>query len=263
VTGSDGMLRAALAYARLGWPVFPCRAGEKAPATRRGFLDACTDPGRITAWWTSVPGRNVAIATGEPGPDVVDVDVRAGGSGYAAFRRLRREGLAGDPGVVVRTPSGGMHAYYAGTGQRSGHLAAHHLDFRGQGGYVVVPPSVVGGRPYVVVRRLAGAAVFDWGRARDLLDPRPEPEPGTLGRAGREADSGQLARWVAAQPQGNRNAGLFWAASRVIEAGRADGLDGLARAAQATGLTGAEAWRTIRSAQRRGACGAGRGPARP
>src|ERR1022692_4899160 len=37
VTGSDGMLRAALAYARLGWPVFPCWPGEKVPATRRGF----------------------------------------------------------------------------------------------------------------------------------------------------------------------------------------------------------------------------------
>ena len=237
MAGSDGMLRAALAYARLGWPVFPCRPGQKAPATRRGFLDACTDPDRITAWWTSVPGRNVAIATGEPGPDVVDVDVRAGGSGFAAFGRLRREGLAGDPGVVVRTPSGGMHAYYAGTGQRSGHLGAHHLDFRSQGGYVLAPPSAVGGRPYVAVRRRAGAVVFDWGRARDLLDPRPAPEPGASGRAGRGCDPGQLAGWVAAQPEGNRNAGLFWAASRVIKAGRGDALDGLARAAQAAGLT--------------------------
>jgi hypothetical protein len=36
VAGSGGMLRAALAYARLGWPVFPCRPGEKVPATHGG-----------------------------------------------------------------------------------------------------------------------------------------------------------------------------------------------------------------------------------
>jgi hypothetical protein len=251
------MLRAALAYARQGWPVFPCRAGEKVPATRRGFLDACTDPDRITWWWTSVPDRNVGIATGEPGPDVVDVDVRAGGSGFAAFRRLRREGLAGQPSVIVRTPGGGMHAYYAGTGQRSGHLAGHYLDFRSQGGYVLAPPSVVGGRPYVTAGWRAGEVVFSWGRARDLLDPRPVPDLGASRGAGREADPGRLAAWVAVQPEGNRNAGLFWAASRVIEAGQADALDALAQAAQAAGLTGEEASRTVRSAQRRAARPAG------
>ena len=74
----------ALAYARRGWPVFPCQPGRKEPDTPHGFKDATTDPGRITAWWTAVPGRNVAIATGAPGPDVLDVDVRPGGSGYPA-----------------------------------------------------------------------------------------------------------------------------------------------------------------------------------
>ena len=80
--GSQAMLAGALAYARRGWPVFPCRPGRKEPDTAHGFKDATTDPERITAWWTAVPGRNVAIATGAPGPDVLDVDVRPGGSGY-------------------------------------------------------------------------------------------------------------------------------------------------------------------------------------
>jgi hypothetical protein len=39
------ILRQALAYARHGWPVFPCAPGAKIPATRHGFRDATTDPG--------------------------------------------------------------------------------------------------------------------------------------------------------------------------------------------------------------------------
>jgi Bifunctional DNA primase/polymerase, N-terminal len=251
VTGDDGMLRAALAYVRIGWPVFPCRPGEKAPATRHGFLDASTDPGRIASWWEAAPGRNVAIATGTPGPDVLDVDVRPGGSGFAAFNRLKREGMTGRPAVIVRTPGGGMHAYYAGTTQRSGHLATRHIDFRSHGGYILAPPSTVNGRPYVVLTRQPSTDAFDWSQARELLDPQPRRQPGASQRPGRACDPGQLAAWVAAQPVGNRNAGLFWAASRAIEAGHADTLDRLARAAQAAGLTAAEASRTIRSAQRR------------
>jgi hypothetical protein len=113
-------LMQALAYARHGWPVFPCRPGHKEPDTAHGFKDATTNPGRITAWWTAVPGRNVAIATGAPGPDVLDVDVRPGGSGYPALERLRQAGLLEGSVAVVATPSGGLHLYYSGTDQAGG-----------------------------------------------------------------------------------------------------------------------------------------------
>src|SRR5690349_24273155 len=84
----------ALRYAAHGWPVFPCRPGSKEPATRHGFLDASTDPGQIRSWWRRQPSANLAIATGRPGPDVLDVDQHGpAGSGFAAFRRLRDEGL--------------------------------------------------------------------------------------------------------------------------------------------------------------------------
>ena len=132
---------AALAYAGAGWPVFPCRPGSKEPATRNGFHDASTDERQIREWWHREPDRNVAIATGAPGPDVVDVDVREDGSGFPAFNRARRAGLAGGHHAIVRTPSTGMHLYFAGTDQRSGSLHGQHLDFRSQGGYVVAPPS--------------------------------------------------------------------------------------------------------------------------
>jgi hypothetical protein len=93
-------LRQALAYAARGWPVFPCQAGQKTPATAHGHLDATTDPEQITAWFTRHPQWNVAIATGAPGPDVLDVDDHgSAGNGYGAFAELSRAGLL--DGVAV------------------------------------------------------------------------------------------------------------------------------------------------------------------
>jgi hypothetical protein len=59
-------LRYALHYASLGWPVFPCRPGEKAPATRHGYLDATTDSRQITEWFGRHPDWNLAVATAPP-----------------------------------------------------------------------------------------------------------------------------------------------------------------------------------------------------
>ena len=242
---------AAMRYAGAGWPVFPCIPGEKVPCTRNGLLDASTDPDRVASWWGRNPDRNVAIATGAPGPDVLDVDNHGeAGNGFAAFNRLKRDGLLGQPRAVVRTPSGGFHAYFRGTDQRNGKITGQHLDYRAQGGYVVAPPSTVGGRPYEVVSHQPSADTFDWSAAKRLLDPQPEREREPQRDGDRPRDVGHLAAWVAAQEPGNRNDGLFWAANRAIEAGHTDALDSLARAAQSAGLEQREIDRTIKSAQR-------------
>jgi len=244
----------ALAYAERGWPVFPCRPGRKEPDTPHGFKDATTDPGRITAWWTAVPGRNVAIATGTPGPDVLDVDVRPGGSGYQGLWRLRHAGLLEVPVAAVATPSGGLHLYYPGSGQPSGRLPGCHLDFKAAGGYVLAPPSAVDGRHYRAVRYPPGrtdpatGGRLDWAAAVAFLEPgRQDPDPA---RPPVHADAGWLAAWVARLPEGNRNAGLFWAACRAAEAGHVGVLEDLAEAAHAAGLPANEVARTIASARR-------------
>ena len=128
---TDATLRQALAYARHGWPVFPCLPGQKIPATRHGYRDATTDEQQITDWFGRGSGWNLAIATGAPGPDVLDVDQHGpAGNGYAAFNKLRRAGLVDGAAAYVRTPAGGMHAYFTGTDQHNGRLPSHHLDFR-------------------------------------------------------------------------------------------------------------------------------------
>jgi len=246
-------LQAALAYARAGWPVFPCIPGEKVPATAHGFENATTDAGQIRSWWTRNPERNVAIATGRPGPDVVDVDVHGEQSGFPAWNQLKHEGLTGTPHAIIRTPSGGMHAYYAGTDQQGGRIRCAHVDYRAQGGYVVAPPSQVAGRPYVVVSHQPSKDTFDWQAAKHLLDPQPErPQREWQQRppGASQQDLSHLARHVAKQAEGNRSDALFWAANRAIEQGRHDVLDELARAGQAAGLTERETDATIRSALR-------------
>jgi Bifunctional DNA primase/polymerase, N-terminal len=244
---ANSRLAAALRYAQADWPVFPCIPGEKAPATGHGFLDATTDQDKITWWWSRNPDRNVAIATGAPGPDVLDVDVHQNGSGYAAFSRLRREGLVDGASAYIRTPSGGLHAYFAGSEQGNGRLPRHHLDFRSKGGYVVAPPSRVNDRHYELIKRPDGHGGLDWAAVTRLLEPEIQQRPRQSGQ--RPADARRLAEWVARQHEGNRNDGLFWAASRALDAGL-DDLEELAEAARRTGLDEREITRTLASARR-------------
>jgi hypothetical protein len=248
---TDAPLRRALAFADRGWPVLPCQPGRKTPATRHGVRDASTDPGQITAWFGRHPDWNLAIATGAPGPDVLDVDQHGpAGNGYTAFRQLREAGLLDGASAYVRTPSGGLHAYFTGTGQRNGHLPDRHLDFRSRGGYVLTPPSQVDGNPYQLVKTLHGCGALDWDAVLRHLQPQREPLP-QHPQPGRQ-DLSSLARWVASQAEGNRNAGLFWAANRALEADPAADLTPLAAAARHAGLGEREITRTLDSARKTG-----------
>ncbi len=239
----------ALAYASHGWPVFPCLPGAKEPATRHGFRDATTDPDQIMSWWKRHPAANVAIATGLPGPDVLDVDQHGqAGSGFAAFNRLKRAGLLDSMYAIVATPSGGLHAYFTGSTQASGRLPRHHLDFKASGGYVLAPPSQVNGKPYRLLRHQPASGGLDWPAVTSLLDPQRDRgiRPGLTAAE----DISYLAAWVERLEEGNRNSGLFWAACRAVEAGQPGVLDDLAAAAAKTGITDREIARTITSARR-------------
>ena len=119
----------------------------------------------------------MGIATGAPGPDVVDVDDHGErGNGFAALNRLKREGLVENPGAIVRTPGGGLHLYFTAVraAPRETLPRREHIDLRARGGYVVAPPS------------RSAAAAMRWSSTRpvrprwisrairSLLDPQPE-----------------------------------------------------------------------------------------
>jgi hypothetical protein len=247
---TDATLRQALAYARHGWPVFPCLPGQKIPATQHGYHDATTGEQQITEWFGRSFRWNLAIATGAPGPDVLDVDQHGpAGNGYPAFTRLERAGLADGASAYVRTPAGGMHAYFTGSGQHNGRLPSHHLDFRSHGGYILAPPSQIDGKPYQLISKPGGHGSLDWPAVTALLEPERHQQHLTPGQDPDRALS-QLARWVASQPEGNRNAGLFWAANRALDADPAADLSPLAAAARQAGLDEPEIARTLGSARK-------------
>src|ERR1700722_12981734 len=240
---SGRLLAAALAHAAAGWPVFPCKPDAKIPATKHGCKDATTSPVTIRRWWQHTV-YNVAIATGAPGPDVLDVDVHATGSGWAAYHRLKTSGMIAGGLRMVRTRSGGLHVYFAGTTQRNGSLPGAHLDFRAAGGYVLAPPSIVEGAPYeLLFSHDDQHRTFDWDAAVELLVPT---EPRRQGRGG--CGTVGLVAFVSRLEVGERNRGLFWAACRSVNEGHAEALDDLVAAAVGTGLSKAEAARTVASA---------------
>lgn len=136
------LLGAALAYAAWGWPVFPCRPGRKVPAIARarggqGLHDATTDPELIRRWWNQWPYANVGLSTGHAF-DVLDIDP-AGLRWWSAVRA--HLDLAGH--AQAGTPRGGIHVYLqpSSGGNLSGLTPG--VDYRGLGGYVVAPPSIL------------------------------------------------------------------------------------------------------------------------
>jgi hypothetical protein len=252
---------AARQLADAGIPVFGCVPGGKRPLPgSRGFLDATTNPTLVESWWRRAPGANLAIPTGlASGVVVVDVDVH-GVNGFHALRRAREAGLLPRPLAVVRTPSGGMHLYYPddpSSEQRSWQAARAGIDLRGDGGYIITPPSRVQvdgiRRAYAVAELHADSQPVDSAALRSFLDPKPPEPPRAYRPVLSSADAvGRIVSWVGTLVEGERNRGLFWAACRLAEHGLtpADAYDALRDPAQTVGLTEREVAVTVRSAYR-------------
>ena len=152
-------LDAALAYAARGWRVIPVPPGHKYP---QGFprwqQEGTTDPAKIAAWWSASPDHGIGVLTGAAsGLWVLDVDVADDKTGDETLAELEDAYGPLPATYEVVTGTGGRHLYFAwptdGTDVRnsaSGRLGAD-LDVRGEGGFVVAPPTVhPNGLPYEV-----------------------------------------------------------------------------------------------------------------
>src|SRR5262245_52175344 len=198
-------LEAALRYADLGYPVFPCVPGGSAPLTEHGFLDATADAERIGRWWSWQPAANVAIATA--GLVVVDVDPPEGGGHNPWLRDDPNKLLELAAAPTALTPRGGRHHVFRKPPGRPWRCTAGRLgpnvDTRSDGGYIVVAPSV---RPDGAYRWAPGCGLD--APPERLPEPPPwlaadldrlcagDPPPG----AGAAAAGGNVI------PQGQRNA---------------------------------------------------------
>ena len=138
------LLKAALSYAKRGIPVFPCEARGKRPLTYSGFWDATTDARRIRSWWSRWPSANIGTPTGQRSSLLVlDIDSRSGGP--ESLATLVRQNGAVPATAKARTGSGGGHLFFKYPAREevrnNAGLLGPGLDVRGEGGYVVVPPS--------------------------------------------------------------------------------------------------------------------------
>lgn len=141
------LINSALYYASIGLHVFPLQPGSKIPWPRsRGFKDATTDPDRIRAWWWQMPTANIGIATGHH-VDVIDIDGPAGVKSWAALL-CEPDGMPPAYGTVNTPRPGGTHLYVAAVQGRGNKTSLFPgIDYRGLGGFVVAPPSVLAPDP--------------------------------------------------------------------------------------------------------------------
>jgi hypothetical protein len=138
------ILEAALDYSeRLNFSVIPIKTGEKKAMVKwEPYQKNKATRDEITAWWTSNPRANIGIVTGEiSNLFVVDCDSDEGND------NLNKLGFDSIVTPCVSTPSGGYHLYFkypAGHNISIGAGKITGTDFRGNGGYVVAPPSING-----------------------------------------------------------------------------------------------------------------------
>jgi hypothetical protein len=161
----------ALRLADDGWKVFPCD-NQKAPVCKSGFKAASDDPIEIVRLF-SVPNAGlIGRPTGaESGLVVVDIDIKGGKDGrqwprYGDLPATRR----------VQTQSGGYHIYFKHPGGRllnSAGTLFPGVDIRGDGGYVITPPS----QGYHVVVDVEPAAMPQW--LVELTTPGQSGAPST------------------------------------------------------------------------------------
>ena len=147
----------ALKYQSFGWSVIPLRWTGDVANRKKPIMDSWksyqTTPAtreQIEAWWTENPQANIGVLTGAiSGIIVIDLD------GPRAVDLLRSARVLVPHTASVSTGRG-HHAYYkhpgyhvTGTANLLTDNAGSNVDVRGDGNYVVAPPSVHGsGRVY-------------------------------------------------------------------------------------------------------------------
>jgi hypothetical protein len=192
---------AALSLARKGMRIFPCIERTKKPLFEDNLKLATTVEEFVVKWWTG-RNHNIAIATGAgSGVWVVDID---GLEGERTLRRLEAEHGSSLPATVEAVTAKGRHLYFAwptGITVRNSQTRADipGIDIRGEGGYVLAPPSMhPSGRRYYWRRDAATefASAPDWlinvatrrNRAADgeggeaAVGDEPDPKPSEVWR---------------------------------------------------------------------------------
>lgn len=184
-------LDAALLLASKGWHVFPVKVaipnGKKdVRPIGEWRAQSTADEVTIRGWYTGTwSGAGVAVDCAKSGLVVVDADMELGIDGVANLR-----GLDLPPArLVIATPGGGQHHYYAADPNRPVHNStsalAARVDVRGDGGFVFGPGSTDPRGTYEVAE-VAGRAADVWQALTEVelttvpdyvIDHQEKPKP--------------------------------------------------------------------------------------
>jgi putative DNA primase/helicase len=202
------MIESALYYAKNGCSVIPIRKKDKKPLTKwEQYQSARADEETIRSWWRRWPEANIGIVTGEAsGIIVLDID------GLEGQQSIKTNRLATPPTPTVLTGGGGYHYYFKHPGFLCKNFTKKYpgIDFRGDGGYVLAPPSLH-----------ASGNRYEW-----IISPGDEeladPPAWLLDLiVKQEANGGRLepSEWSVDIPQGKRNGELTRRAGSLLARG--------------------------------------------
>ena len=181
----------------------------KHPRTPNGVKDATADRGKVGQLWGATPTANVGIATGAgSGVWVLGPD---GPQGRANLAKLVEANAPLPRTLRAESGSGGEHYYFRcpEDGPRVNNRANHRgtkIDVRGEGGYVVAPPSRNANGPYRWADDAepadAPAWLLEWVRGTDtrpeapakLADLKPRVQEGP--RSGRPDAWDRAKMWL-------------------------------------------------------------------
>lgn len=139
---------AAVSYARdYGIAIHALRARSKEPATTHGFKDATTDSDALGEWWSAHPDHNIGGSMGSASGGIccidIDVDDDLGKDGMEHVRAWEREHGELPETAMAITGRGGCHMFYRfADPPRKFENEKLSIDFRGEGSYAMLAPSV-------------------------------------------------------------------------------------------------------------------------
>ena len=167
----------ALAYAAIGWHVFPLLPGVKRPhgaLAPRGHLNATTDEATLRDWWARCPDAGIGVAMQPSRLVAIDIDPRNGG--HYDLERLEAEHGRLEADVLAYTGGGGLHLVFTAPtdiGRLPGNLAKG-IDLKADG-YIAVEPT------FAPQADPPHTKPYSWEASSNPLDGAvPSPLPGWI-----------------------------------------------------------------------------------
>ena len=151
---SSPLADAAHDYVERGLAIIPLGVGKKEPVTKSGLNDWTDNPGQIDVWWgqgehagkRGNPSYNIGMACGQVSGGIIAIDLDCHSDEANGLHFLRdwevEHGKLPETWTQI-TGSGGKQLFYrAGQDIRNSANGEIGVDVRGNGGYVVLPPSL-------------------------------------------------------------------------------------------------------------------------